>query len=135
MCEIPEWGINGRIIYVCEIDSKLKKNRIKDVLAVVDRDLGFSMSELLPKTLVYLGIARNQIVGVCVAQPLQQAHRYIHKDGLDCCSTATYPARLWNEQRNIQNAPIDKFKILLSDVAYQGFGWHPPAVASVLHRK
>lgn len=93
VCEIPEWGINGRIIYVCEIDTKLKKNRIKDVLALVDRDLGFSMSELLPKTLVYLGIARNQIVGVCVAQPLQQAHRYIHKDGLDCCSTATYPAR------------------------------------------
>lgn len=93
VCEIAEWGIGGRIIFVCETDSKAKKNRVKNLLSMVDRDLGFSMRELVPKTLIYLGIARNRIVGVLVAQPLQQAQRYVYKDGLDCCSTATYPAK------------------------------------------
>lgn len=93
VCEIPEWGINGRIIFVCETDKKVRRDRVKELMTVVDRNLGFSMSQLVPKSLVYLGIARNQIVGICVAQPLLQAHRYIHTDGLDCCSTATYPAK------------------------------------------
>lgn len=51
--ELDEWGLNGRIIYVCETDSKAKKERIKEILGVVDRDLGFaSRQELKPKTLV-----------------------------------------------------------------------------------
>lgn len=51
--QIPEWGPNGRIIYVCEADSKAKKERVKEVLNMVDRDLGFAtLTELKPKTLV-----------------------------------------------------------------------------------
>lgn len=51
--EIPEWGLFGRIIFACEADSKAKKTRVKEVLGLVDRDLGFSgRSELTPKTLV-----------------------------------------------------------------------------------
>lgn len=51
--EIPDWGLNGRVIYVCEADSKAKKERVKEVLDMVDRDLGFAArTELKPKTLV-----------------------------------------------------------------------------------
>lgn len=51
--EIMDWNIDGRIIYVCENDSKAKKDRIKEILEMVDRNLGFaSRAELKPKTLV-----------------------------------------------------------------------------------
>ena len=51
--QIPDWGMNGRIIYVCETDGKAKKDRTKEVLDMVDRDLGFAArTELKPKTLV-----------------------------------------------------------------------------------
>lgn len=51
--QIPDWGLDGRIIYVCEADGKAKKERVKEVLAMVDRDLGFAARcELKPKTLV-----------------------------------------------------------------------------------
>lgn len=51
--QIPDWGLNGRVIYVCEADTKAKKERVKEVMAMVDRDLGFAArTELKPKTLV-----------------------------------------------------------------------------------
>lgn len=52
--QIPDWGLNGRVIYVCEADSKAKKERVKEILDMVDRDLGFAArTELKPKTLVH----------------------------------------------------------------------------------
>lgn len=113
--ELDEWGLNGRIIFVCETDNKAKKDRIKDILELVDRDLGFaSRQELKPKTLVcfndmiafsihsinynsfykvYLAIAKQQIVGVLVAQPLESAHRLKTENGIDFTSAETYPAK------------------------------------------
>ncbi|XP_055312083.1 N-acetyltransferase eco isoform X2 [Sitodiplosis mosellana] len=92
--QIPDWGLNGRIIYVCETDSKAKKDRAKEVLDMVDRDLGFAArTELKPKTLVYFAIAKQQIVGVCVVQPLERAHRLKHENGIDCYTTETYPVK------------------------------------------
>lgn len=137
MGEIAEWGLNGRIIYVCETDNKVKRNLIKDILAVVDRDLGFSSSELIPKSLVYLGIARNQIVGVCVAQPLQEANRFIHKDGLDCCSTAVYPVKYVRGDGDENNSKLRFLTIhfiSLADAAYHGSGSHRRVVVLALHR-
>lgn len=69
--EIPEWGLGGRIIFVCEADSKAKKLRIKEVLGLVDKDLGFAVqSELKPKTLVtifhFLSLAHvNSVLQMC----------------------------------------------------------------------
>lgn len=55
--EIAEWGLTGRIIYACETDSKAKKDRIKEILGLIDRDLGFAAGkELKPRTLVSFGI-------------------------------------------------------------------------------
>lgn len=51
--QILEWNMDGRIIYVSENDSKAKKDRVKEILEMVDRHLGFAArSELKPKTLV-----------------------------------------------------------------------------------
>lgn len=53
--QIPEWDSNdyGRIICVCDTDSKVKKDRIKQILDMVDRDLGFAArTEIKEKTLV-----------------------------------------------------------------------------------
>lgn len=78
---------------MCETDKKTKKNRVREVLDVVDRDLGFAETELLPKSLVYIGIAKNQIIGVCVANPLQEANRMVQVDGVDCCTKEACPAK------------------------------------------
>lgn len=90
---MPEWGIGGRIIYICETDKKVKKSRVKEVLDVVDRDLGFAVTELLPKSLVYFGIAKNRIIGVFVVNSLQEANRLVHVDGIDCCTKESYPVK------------------------------------------
>lgn len=51
--QISEWNPPGRIICVLESDSKAKKDRVKEIVAMVDRDLGFaSGAELKPKTQV-----------------------------------------------------------------------------------
>lgn len=50
--EISEWGVDGRIIFVSANDNKQRKNRMKQILQMVDRDLGAVQSELTRKTLV-----------------------------------------------------------------------------------
>lgn len=51
--QIPEWNPPGRIVCVLESDSKAKKDRVKEIVAMVDRDLGFATgAELRPKTQV-----------------------------------------------------------------------------------
>lgn len=53
--QIPDWGLNGRIIFVCEKDGEAKKVRVKEILDMVDRDLGFAArTKLKEKTLVRL---------------------------------------------------------------------------------
>lgn len=42
---------------------------------------------------VYLAIAKQQIIGVCVTHPIEQAHRLASNDGIDCYSMETYPAK------------------------------------------
>lgn len=52
---VMEWSIDGRIICVYETDSKAKKDRVKEILELVDRDLGITLqAKLKPKTLVSL---------------------------------------------------------------------------------
>lgn len=64
--QIPDWGVSGRILYVCEADSKAKKDRAKEVLNMVDRDLGFAArTELKPKTLVSIHFSLVILAQVC----------------------------------------------------------------------
>lgn len=51
--QIFEWNPPGRIICVLESDSKAKKDRVKEIVAMVDRDLGFATGAAMkPKTQV-----------------------------------------------------------------------------------
>lgn len=53
--QISDWGLNSRIIFVCEKDGEAKIERAKEVLDMVDRDLGFAArTKLKEKTLVRL---------------------------------------------------------------------------------
>lgn len=54
--QIPEWNPPGRIIYICESDSQKRRDRVTEVLAMIDKDLGFAKPCVIkPKTLVRFG--------------------------------------------------------------------------------
>lgn len=42
---------------------------------------------------VYLGVSKQQIVGVCVAHSINKAFRMEDDDGIDCYSMESYPAK------------------------------------------
>lgn len=53
VADVPEWSVDGRIICVYETDSKAKRDRVKEILDLVERDLGIMVqAKLMPKTLV-----------------------------------------------------------------------------------
>lgn len=52
VCNVPEWESNGRIICSFETDKKQRRNRVNEILDVVDRDLGFAGISLKPQTIV-----------------------------------------------------------------------------------
>lgn len=59
--KVPQWEADGRIIAVYDTDSKVKLNRIRDLLEkVVDRDLGYSINKWQPMTMVCT------VLSVCV---------------------------------------------------------------------
>ncbi|KAI8041589.1 hypothetical protein M5D96_005854, partial [Drosophila gunungcola] len=74
--------------------------RLRDLIGVVDKELGYS-SYIVPKIFVaFLAVRKQQIVGFCLVQPLSQAHRFIQVDGVDYFSEESYPAscgisRIW----------------------------------------
>lgn len=93
--EVPEWGVNGRIIFVSPTDGKSKWNKVEEILKIVDLDLGFVGAELHPRTVVYLAVDKSAVLGVCVVHPLTEANRLLSDFGLgiDCCSTEVYPVK------------------------------------------
>lgn len=51
--KVPQWATDGRIIAVYDTDSKVKLNRIRDLLEkVVDKDLGYCIKRWQPMTMV-----------------------------------------------------------------------------------
>ncbi|KAH8257583.1 hypothetical protein KR038_011677 [Drosophila bunnanda] len=96
----PEWGSDGRIVRLNERAPAVRLERLKDLIGVVDKELGYS-SYIVPKIFVaFLAVRKQQIVGFCLVQPLSQAHRFIQVDGTDYFSEETYKAscgvsRIW----------------------------------------
>ncbi|XP_058838013.1 N-acetyltransferase eco [Topomyia yanbarensis] len=98
IARVPEWDVSGRILAVTIAEGKQKLQKVNDVLSVVDRELGYiEPCQLLMGSVVYLAVARSLVLGVCVAQPLQQANRLLTIEGIegsiDCCTMETYPAK------------------------------------------
>ncbi|XP_034122677.1 N-acetyltransferase eco isoform X2 [Drosophila guanche] len=96
----PEWSNDGRIIRINERAPAVRLDRLKAIIGVVDKELGYS-SYIVPKEFyAFFAIQKQQIVGFCLVQPLAQAHRFIHVDGTDYFSEETYEAscgvsRIW----------------------------------------
>ncbi|KAH8363198.1 hypothetical protein KR084_006790 [Drosophila pseudotakahashii] len=96
----PEWASDGRIIRINERAPAARLERLRDLIGVVDKELGYS-SYIVPKIFVaFMAVRKQQIVGFCLVQPLSQAHRFIQVDGTDYFSEESYPAscgvsRIW----------------------------------------
>ncbi|XP_075167665.1 N-acetyltransferase eco-like [Haematobia irritans] len=85
-------GPDGRIIRLTESTALKRKERLMDVLKIVDKKRGFS-SYIVPKTFVaYFAVRKMQIVGSCLVQPLEKANKYMCVDGVEakCCIS-----RIW----------------------------------------
>lgn len=92
--EILEWGPNGRIIVVDIADNKRKWDRVQELMQMVDTELGFPNIEIPLNSVVYLAIAQNTVIGVCVAHHRTTAHRMIPNDsGSDVCTEETFPVK------------------------------------------
>ncbi|KAM8708898.1 hypothetical protein ACLKA7_015809 [Drosophila subpalustris] len=96
----PDWGADGRIIRINEHAPVARLQRLTELVKVVDKELGFS-SYIVPKTFVaYFAVRKQQIVGLCLVQPLTKANRFIQVDGIDYFSEETFEAscgisRIW----------------------------------------
>lgn len=89
----PEWGPDGRIIRLTESSPPKRRERLMDILKIVDKELGFS-SYIVPKTFVaYFAVRKMQIVGLCLVQPLDKANKYMCVNGVDCCTEEQFEAK------------------------------------------
>lgn len=89
----PEWGPDGRIIRLTESSPQKRRERLMDILKIVDKELGFS-SYIVPKTFVaYFAVRKMQIVGLCLVQPLYKANKYMCLNGVDCCTEEQFEAK------------------------------------------
>ncbi|KAH8397547.1 hypothetical protein KR222_009108 [Zaprionus bogoriensis] len=96
----PTWSADGRIIRITEQAPAARLQRLNELIAIVDKELGYS-SYIVPKTfVVFFAVRKQQIVGMCLVQPLTRAHRYIQVDGADYLSEESFEAscgisRIW----------------------------------------
>lgn len=89
----PEWGGDGRIIRLNENSYVKRQERVKDILKLVDKELGF-YSYIMPTVFVaYLAIRQNQIAGLCLVEPLTRAHKFVSINGVDCCTEESFDAK------------------------------------------
>ncbi|XP_037933401.1 N-acetyltransferase eco-like [Teleopsis dalmanni] len=96
----PEWGNDGRIIRLTNNSHTKRKERLTEILKIVDKELGFS-SYIFPGIFVcYCAVRKSQIVGLCLVEPLSFANKYMSVKGIDCCTEEKYESkcgisRLW----------------------------------------
>ncbi|KAG2573095.1 hypothetical protein PVAP13_7KG227300 [Panicum virgatum] len=67
-----------RVILVTDENSHMWNSKVKEVITVVEKELGFAEGKLLHKLCkVYLYISCQRIVGCLVTEPIKAAHRVI----------------------------------------------------------
>ncbi|XP_059607616.1 N-acetyltransferase eco [Phlebotomus argentipes] len=97
---VASWGAEGRVICVQSTDSQAKVNRVQRLLEVVDKELGACPRVLHAKAITYIAVAHQQIMGVCVAEPITTANRLVQRNDVDYFSEERFGAhcgilRLW----------------------------------------
>lgn len=135
-------NIDSRIIRVTVHDSKMWWKKIKELMLIVNKDLGlFDANINMDKHVVYLYIRQRSIGGCVVAEPKREAYRFLPAlldsatSDVDLCSEETHSARcgvarLWtapNQRRaGIATALMDALRtnfsfgeiLRLEDIAF-----------------
>ncbi|XP_069676503.1 N-acetyltransferase ESCO2 [Periplaneta americana] len=94
---VAHYGLE-RVILVKPTDSKSWLNKVKDVLEMVDKELGYAdtgLASLAPDSHIYLYVANKKVFGCVVAHPITLAYKMLDSvvEGCDCCSAESYPAK------------------------------------------
>ncbi|XP_072976494.1 protein CHROMOSOME TRANSMISSION FIDELITY 7-like isoform X1 [Typha angustifolia] len=76
---VATFSDNGdRVVLVVDSNSSTQKNKVKQVIEMMEKELGFNEGQLLHKLCkVYLFISNHRIVGCLVAEPIRTAHKVI----------------------------------------------------------
>ncbi|KDR22265.1 N-acetyltransferase ESCO1 [Zootermopsis nevadensis] len=86
-----------RVILIKPSDPKSWLNKVQNVLAIVDKELGYADSALegLSNSQVYLYVMDKQVTGCVVAHQISFAFKMLNSviEGCDCCSEESYPAK------------------------------------------
>ncbi|RZC32505.1 N-acetyltransferase ESCO2, partial [Asbolus verrucosus] len=97
---------DGKIIQIVPNDPKIWWKKVKDVMEVVNRDLGFYDIEFnTANSQIFFYVKNKVIVGALAAEAKASAHRLLttHQDQVDLCSEEAYPvkcgvSRIWVSQ-------------------------------------
>ncbi|XP_033339115.2 establishment of cohesion [Megalopta genalis] len=119
----------SRVILVEPSDAKQYWNKIADVLAYVDRDLGLVDTKLsdYEHKKVYLYIRDKSILGVLVAEHINTAHRMIPDLlELNCCTAESTPAKcginvVWTDMKHRRQGIASKMVDILRSQFYYGY--------------
>nr|XP_033339115.1 N-acetyltransferase ESCO1 [Megalopta genalis]XP_033339116.1 N-acetyltransferase ESCO1 [Megalopta genalis] len=119
----------SRVILVEPSDAKQYWNKIADVLAYVNRDLGLVDTKLsdYEHKKVYLYIRDKSILGVLVAEHINTAHRMIPDLlELNCCTAESTPAKcginvVWTDMKHRRQGIASKMVDILRSQFYYGY--------------
>ncbi|KAF5301137.1 hypothetical protein FQR65_LT08967 [Abscondita terminalis] len=96
---------NSKIIKIIPTDPKPWLKKVKDLLEVINRDLGYyEMPVSMENSQIFLYIKKHLIVGCLVAEPKSTAYKLLSGNiGIDLCSELSYPIkcgvnRIWVSQ-------------------------------------
>ncbi|XP_031835115.1 establishment of cohesion isoform X2 [Nomia melanderi] len=119
----------SRVILVEPNDPKQYWNKIADVLAYVDRDLGLADTKLsdYENKRIYLYVRDKTILGVLVAEHIDTAYRMIPELlELDCCTAESTPAKcginvVWTDMKYRRQGIASKLVDILRAEFYYGY--------------
>ncbi|KAF2883547.1 hypothetical protein ILUMI_22611 [Ignelater luminosus] len=102
---VAQFPNNVRIIRIFSSDPKPWIKKVKDLLEVINRDLGYYEMQInLESSQIFLYIKNKTIAGCLVAEPKGVAYRMLNDNvGIDLCSEMSYPikcgvSRIWVSQ-------------------------------------
>ncbi|XP_063905710.1 N-acetyltransferase eco isoform X1 [Zophobas morio] len=98
--------LDGRIVQIVPGDPKIWWKKVKEVMEVINRDLGYYDIEFnTANSQIFFYIKNKTIIGALVAEAKTSAHKLLttHQDQVDLCSEESYPikcgvSRIWVAQ-------------------------------------
>ncbi|EFA06803.2 N-acetyltransferase ESCO2 [Tribolium castaneum] len=113
---------NGKVIQIVPGDSKIWWKKVKEVMEVINRDLGYFDIEFnTANSQIFFYVKSKVIIGALVAEVKTTGHKLLttHQDQVDLCSEESYPvkcgvSRIWvarnHRQKGVATALMDALK-------------------------